>query len=133
VLSAASCLHADLCDLSGGLRPQRRRPACRSPGSGTVPPGELADVGVEARVQLYPLGNSRRTLRLDLVRSMRPYVLEVGLASATEPEELDADAGAHLEDPRTVAVSGLLYLAWGRKPPRSETRELVSPACQEPN
>ena len=85
----------------------------------------LADVGVEAKVQLYPLGNSRRTIRLDLVRSMRPYVLEMGLASAAELEELDAAARAHLEDPRTVAVSGLLYLAWGRKPPGSETRELV--------
>jgi SAM-dependent methyltransferase len=85
----------------------------------------LADVGVEARVQLYPLGNSRRTIRLDLVRSMRPYVLEMGLASAAELEELDAAARAHLEDPRTVAVSGLLYLTWGRKPPGLETRELV--------
>lgn len=86
----------------------------------------LADVEVEARAQLYPLGNSRRTIRLDLVRSMRPYVLEMGLASAAELEELDAAARAHLEDPHTVVVFGLLYLAWGRKPPpRSETRELV--------
>ena len=86
----------------------------------------LADVRVEARVQLYPLGNSRRTTRLDLVRSMRPYVLEMGLASAAELEELDAAARAHLEDPHTVVVTGLLYLAWGRKPPPgSETRELV--------
>jgi SAM-dependent methyltransferase len=76
----------------------------------------LADVGVEARVQLYPAGNSRRTIRLDLVRSMRPYVLEMGLASAAELEELDAAARAHLEDPRTVAVSGLIYLVWGHKP-----------------
>ena len=38
----------------------------------------LADVGVEAKAQMYPPGNSRRTLRLDLVRSMRPQVLEMG-------------------------------------------------------
>jgi len=85
----------------------------------------LADVGVEARVQLYPPGNSRRTIRLDLVRSMRPYVLEMGLASEAELEDLDAAARAHLEDPCTVAVSGLLYLVWGRKPPEAEARELV--------
>ena len=30
---------------------------------------------------MYPPGNSRRTVRLDLVRSMRPQVLGMGLAS----------------------------------------------------
>ena len=82
----------------------------------------LADVGVEARVQLYPPGNSRRTIRLDLVRSMRPHVTEMGLASEAELEDLDAAARAHLEDPNTVAVSGLMYLVWGRKPPGAEDR-----------
>lgn len=85
----------------------------------------LTDIGVEARVQLYPPGNSRRTNRLDLVLSMRPYVLELGLASAAELEELDAAARSHLKDPRTVAVCGLFYLVWGRKPPGTETRDLA--------
>jgi SAM-dependent methyltransferase len=76
----------------------------------------LHDVGVEARVQMYPPGNSRRTVRLDLVRAMRPQVLEMGLASATELDELDEAARAHLLDPRTVVMSGLLFLTWGRKP-----------------
>ncbi len=44
----------------------------------------LADVGVEATVQMYPPGNCRRTSRLDLVQSMRPQVLETGLASASD-------------------------------------------------
>jgi hypothetical protein len=76
----------------------------------------LADAGVEARVQMYPPGNSRRTIRLDLVRSMRAQVLDMGLASEAELEELDASARAHLDDPRTIAVFGLLFLAWARKP-----------------
>ena len=76
----------------------------------------LADVGVEARVQMYPPDNSRRTLRLDLVRSMRQQVLEMGLASAGELDELDTAARAHLDDPRTVVKYGLLFLTWGRKP-----------------
>jgi SAM-dependent methyltransferase len=76
----------------------------------------LHDVGVEARVQMYPPGNSRRTVRLDLVRAMRPQVLEMALASATELDELDEAARAHLLDPRTVVMSGLLFLTWGRKP-----------------
>jgi len=76
----------------------------------------LADVGVEAKAQLYPPGHSRRTIRLDLVRSMRPQVLEMELASAAELDELDTAARAHLDDPRTVAIYGLLFLTWGRKP-----------------
>jgi hypothetical protein len=43
-------------------------------------------------------------------------VLEMGLASAAELDELDTAARAHLEDPRTVVISGLLFLTWGRKP-----------------
>jgi ubiquinone/menaquinone biosynthesis C-methylase UbiE len=78
----------------------------------------LEDVNVEARVQMYPPGNSRRTIRLDLVRSMRPQVLEMGLASDADLDELDAAARPHLTDPRTVVMSGLLFLTWGRKPGR---------------
>jgi SAM-dependent methyltransferase len=76
----------------------------------------LEDIQVEARVQMYPPGNSRRTTRPDLVRAMRPQVLEMGLASAAELDELDTAARAHLEDPNTVVMSGLLFLTWGRKP-----------------
>jgi SAM-dependent methyltransferase len=82
----------------------------------------LVDVGVEATVQLYPPGNPRRTILADLLRSMRPFVLEMGLASGAELEELDAAARAYLEDPCTVAVNGLFYLVWGRKPSGTETR-----------
>ncbi len=76
----------------------------------------LEDVGVEVRAQVYAPGNSRRTIRCDLVRSMRPQILALGLAREAELEEWDADARAHLEDPRTVAMSGLLFLTWARKP-----------------
>jgi SAM-dependent methyltransferase len=86
----------------------------------------LEDVAVEVRVQSYPPGNSRRTIRLDLVRAMRPQVLEMGLASAAELDDLDAAARAHLTDPHTVVVSGLLFLTWGRKPSH------VPPRSREP-
>jgi SAM-dependent methyltransferase len=78
----------------------------------------LEDVEVEARVQMYPLGNTRRTIRLDLVRSMRPQAVEMGLASIAELDELDAAARVHLDDPCTIVVYGLLFLTWGRKPAR---------------
>jgi len=76
----------------------------------------LEDVQLEARCQLYKPGNSRRTIRMDLVRSMRPQVLELGLATGTELDELDAAARAHVQDPHVVVISGLLFLTWGRKP-----------------
>jgi ubiquinone/menaquinone biosynthesis C-methylase UbiE len=76
----------------------------------------LQQVEFEARVQMYPPGNSRRTIRLDLVQAMRPQVLEMGLATPAELDELDAAARTHIDDPHTVMMSGLLFLTWGRKP-----------------
>ena len=76
----------------------------------------LADVEVEARVQMYPPGNSRRTVRLDLVRAMRPMVLEMEVATEAELDELDAELRPHLTHPDTIMMSGLLFLTWGRKP-----------------
>ena len=75
----------------------------------------LDDVGFDVRAQVYPAGNSRRTVRLDLVRAMRPQVVAMGVANEAELDELDAAARAHLADPRTIALYGFLYLAWGRK------------------
>ena len=75
----------------------------------------LEDVGVEVRTQSYPAGHSRRTIRLDLVLSMRPQIVEMGIATDSELDELDRSARNHLHDPRTVVMSGLLFLCWGRK------------------
>jgi SAM-dependent methyltransferase len=76
----------------------------------------LEEVGVEVRPQTYPPGHTRRTILPDLIRAMRQQVLDIGLASNADLDELDAAARAHLEDPRTVAVSGFLFLSWARKP-----------------
>jgi SAM-dependent methyltransferase len=75
----------------------------------------LEDIGVEVTAQAYPAGHTRRTIRLDLLRSIRPQVVEMGLASAEELDELEAAARAHLDNPATVVVYGLLFLTWGRK------------------
>ena len=74
------------------------------------------EVRVEVKTQMYPIGHTRRTIRLDLVRSLRKQVTEMRLASDAELDELDAAARAHLGDPDTVVISGLIFLAWGRKP-----------------
>jgi hypothetical protein len=60
---------------------------------------------------------------------MRPQVLEMGLATAAELDELDAAARAHLDDPHTVVMSGLLFLTWGRKP---VTRRVILFRPREP-
>ena len=64
----------------------------------------------------YPAGHSRRTILPDLVRSLRPMILELGLSDERELGELDRAVREHLADPRTVVMSHLLVVAWARKP-----------------
>jgi ubiquinone/menaquinone biosynthesis C-methylase UbiE len=76
----------------------------------------LEDIGVEARAGVYRATDSRRTVRADLVRSMRPMIVEMGLADERELDELDRAVRQHLDDPRTLVMPHLSFLAWGRKP-----------------
>jgi SAM-dependent methyltransferase len=76
----------------------------------------LTDIGVEAKADIYPPGHSRRTLRPDLVRSMRPKILERGIASEQELDEVDRAVREHLADPHTLMMPHILFLAWARKP-----------------
>jgi SAM-dependent methyltransferase len=76
----------------------------------------LVDIGVEATADIYPAGNSRRTIRADLVRSMRPKIVAAGIASERELDEVDQAVRKHLSDPDTLMLPHLLFLAWGRKP-----------------
>jgi SAM-dependent methyltransferase len=76
----------------------------------------LADIGVAAMADIYPAGNSRRTIRADLVRSMRPKILAAGIASERELDEVDQAVRGHLSDPDTLVMPNLLFLAWGRRP-----------------
>ena len=76
----------------------------------------LHDVTVEARAPLHPVGHSRRTIRADLVRSLRPQILDMGLADERELDELDAAIREHLDNPDTVVMPFVYFLASGRKP-----------------
>jgi SAM-dependent methyltransferase len=76
----------------------------------------LTDVAAEAHAELYPPGHSRRTVRLELVRSMRAKIVERGIASERELDELDRVLRVHLDDPATLVIPHLFILAWGRKP-----------------
>jgi SAM-dependent methyltransferase len=76
----------------------------------------LEDVEVMSYAPAYPPGHSRRTLLLDLVRSMRPMILKLGLADERELTELDRAVRAHFADPHTLTVPHLLFVVRGRKP-----------------
>jgi SAM-dependent methyltransferase len=76
----------------------------------------LTDAGAEAKADIYPVGHSRRSLRLDLVQSMRPKILARGIASEQELDEVAGAVREHLDDPDTLVMHHLLFLAWGRRP-----------------
>jgi ubiquinone/menaquinone biosynthesis C-methylase UbiE len=76
----------------------------------------LQDIGVEARAGVYRASDTRRTVFLDLVRSMRPAIVRFGLADERELDRLDHALREHLDDPRTLVMPHLSFLAWGRKP-----------------
>jgi ubiquinone/menaquinone biosynthesis C-methylase UbiE len=76
----------------------------------------LEDITIEARAAVYPRGHSRRTIRPDLVRTLRAQILALGAADEQELDELDAAARTHLADPDVVVMPHLYFLATGRKP-----------------
>jgi ubiquinone/menaquinone biosynthesis C-methylase UbiE len=76
----------------------------------------LEDVTMECRAGVYPPGHSRRTIRADLICSLRPQILELGLADERELDHLDEAARRHFENPDTIIMPFLNFLAWGRKP-----------------
>ena len=76
----------------------------------------LTDVGATVYASCYPAGHSRRTVIPDLVRSLHPVILGLGLAGERELADVDAAVRAHLADPHTLIMPHLLVTAWGRKP-----------------
>jgi ubiquinone/menaquinone biosynthesis C-methylase UbiE len=76
----------------------------------------LVDVVVDIRAAAYALGHSRRTIRADLVQAMKPQILELGLSTEVELDQLDVAAREHLANPEVVVMPHLNVLAWGRKP-----------------
>jgi ubiquinone/menaquinone biosynthesis C-methylase UbiE len=76
----------------------------------------LTEIGIEARAGVYRAADSRRTVVPDLVRSMHPMIVGRGLADQAELDALDRAVRSHLDDPGTLVMPHLTFLAWGRKP-----------------
>lgn len=76
----------------------------------------LEQVEVTVHAGCYPAGHSRRTLLPNLVRGLRPVILDLGIASDRELAAVDRAVRAHLADPRVLMMPHLLVTALARKP-----------------
>lgn len=77
----------------------------------------LEDVKVRLRApEFWDLGHPRRFAVLTMVDNMREAILGTGRISEDELEEQKVALRQHLEDAETIAVSGLWYQVWGRRP-----------------
>jgi trans-aconitate methyltransferase len=76
----------------------------------------LADVEVTVHAGCYPVGHSRRTVIADLVRGLRPVILDLGLADDRELARIDRAVREHLADPRVLLMPHLMVSATARKP-----------------
>jgi ubiquinone/menaquinone biosynthesis C-methylase UbiE len=74
----------------------------------------LTEIGMASFAPAYPVGHSRRTLLPDLVHSLRPMILELGLSDDQELDEVDQTVRRHLADPRTVVIPHLLMVTCAR-------------------
>jgi SAM-dependent methyltransferase len=74
----------------------------------------LVDVRVNPLVHVYPPGHSRRNMPLWFAENARPRLLEQGLVTEAEIDELIASLRRYLDDPGTLAVSSLFLQVWGR-------------------
>ena len=70
-----------------------------------------------AHASAYPAGHSRRTILPDLVLSLHPTILELGVANERELSDLDGAVREHLTNPRTVAIGHLLFVAGAASQP----------------
>ncbi len=76
----------------------------------------LVDIQVQVHAGAYPVGHSRRTVIPDLVRSLRPVVAELGVASDAELTGVDLAVRRHLARTDTLMMPHLLVAVRGRKP-----------------
>jgi hypothetical protein len=66
---------------------------------------------------------------------MRPQILRMGLADERERDGLDAAVREHLDNPVTVMMPHLIFLAWAARKPLRDHRAVgvQSPACIPPS
>jgi len=75
----------------------------------------LVDVQVEIHARTDPPGAYPRKHLLDATRAIRREIVERRLSTDSEPAAPTGALERHLDDPCTVLIGTLLFLAWGRK------------------
>lgn len=88
----------------------------------------LQEIGVEARAGVYRAGDSPRMVGPDLVRSIHPVIVSLGLADQEELDALDRAVRSHLDDPRTLVMPHLSFLIWGPQATRSAAMSTLKAA-----
>jgi hypothetical protein len=76
----------------------------------------LEDVEAEVHTGVCPIGDSRRMHLLSLIEPVRATIVQTGLLTAPELNNLVASVTEYLADPATLVVRQLHRQAWGRKP-----------------
>lgn len=74
----------------------------------------LVEVEVSPVIHVYPLGHSRREIFWQFLQNVRDRIVEQGLITDSEFNELTTDLKEHLRRPDTLVVSHLFFQFWGR-------------------
>lgn len=74
----------------------------------------LVDVEVEVHARTLGLDHPWRYLVLGITDLVRAQAIEAGLLREGEVDDLKAQVRAHVEDPKTVVVSPLIFQTWAR-------------------
>jgi SAM-dependent methyltransferase len=80
----------------------------------------IVDLHVSPVIHVYPHGHHRRSIFLDFIQNTRGALVEEGLATNEELNELTQDLKRHLDDPATLVVSHMFFQVWGHKPERQD-------------
>jgi SAM-dependent methyltransferase len=75
----------------------------------------IADVAINSFVHVCPPGHGGRTVLLDFAENLSDRVVDRGLVSDVELNELKAALAEHLAVDDTVVITPLFVQAWGRK------------------
>jgi SAM-dependent methyltransferase len=76
----------------------------------------IVDISIDAHTDVWRSGDTNQTKLLHFTGIFRDHMLATGELSETELDASVAELAAHLANPDTFVLNGILFQAWGRKP-----------------
>lgn len=76
----------------------------------------IVDIGIDVHADVWRSGDLNQTKLLHFTGIFREQMLATGELSETELDTSVQELAAHLADPDTFVLNGILFQAWGRKP-----------------